>query len=110
MCCTLTREDSHLPVVIRTNGVVTGREGIDAIEMIAFDPILQFAGLIACVLPDLEHRDDDNLDLDAMRRREQRYRAMECEGQNAERTSELRRAKHSCMICNRSLGELDLWT
>jgi hypothetical protein len=32
--------------------------------MIALDPVLEFAGLVACVLADFKHGDDDDLDLD----------------------------------------------
>ena len=50
--------------------------------MIPLDPVLQFAGLIAGVLADLEHGDDDDFDRDGLRRCEQRYRATEMRGQN----------------------------
>ena len=44
--------------------MIAGGERINLIEMIAFDPVLEFAGLIASVLADFEHGDDDDLDLD----------------------------------------------
>jgi hypothetical protein len=44
--------------------VVAGWEGIDLVEMIALHPILEFAGLIAGILADFKHRDDDDLYLD----------------------------------------------
>jgi hypothetical protein len=42
--------------------VVSGREWVDVVEMIAFYPILQFTGLVACVLADFKHGDDDYFD------------------------------------------------
>ena len=45
--------------------------------MIALDPVLKFAGLIAGVLADFKHGDDDYLDLDGPR-------LGECDGSEGE--------------------------
>jgi hypothetical protein len=47
--------------------MIAGGQRINLIEMIAFDPILKFAGLIAGVLSDFEHCDDNYLDFNRIR-------------------------------------------
>ena len=58
----LSGEHGHFAAVVHAHGVVAGGQGIDAVEVIALDPILQFAGLIAGVLSDFEHRHYDDFD------------------------------------------------
>ena len=43
-------------------------EGNDAVQFLPFDPVLEFARLVAGVLANLEHRDDDNLGPDGFGR------------------------------------------
>jgi hypothetical protein len=62
----LASKHSHFSTVIHAHGVIAGLERENAIEVVAFDPELQLAGLIACVLADLEHRDNDDLDRDGV--------------------------------------------
>ena len=57
----------HLAVVVHAGGVIAGGKRIDLVEMIALDPVLEFAGLVAGVLADFEHGDDDDLDRDGAR-------------------------------------------
>jgi len=44
--------------------VVSGIDGIDTVEVIAFDPVLKLAWLIAGVCAHFKHGDDDDLDRD----------------------------------------------
>jgi hypothetical protein len=60
----LASEHGHLALAVHADCVIAGRQGIDAVEMIALDPILQLTRLIACVLADFEHGHDDDADRD----------------------------------------------
>ena len=59
--------------------VVALREGQDRVEVLALDPVLVLAGGVAGVGAGLEHVDDDDLDLDGLRR--QRVWAADAGGQ-----------------------------
>ena len=63
----LAGEDGHLAARVHACSVVAGGQRINLVEMIALDPVLEFAGLIAGVLADFKHGDDDDLDLDGAR-------------------------------------------
>jgi hypothetical protein len=63
---TRTGEHGHFSGVIHADCVITGGEGIDAVEMIAFHPVLKLTGLIAGVSAYFEHGNDDNLHRDGM--------------------------------------------
>jgi hypothetical protein len=41
--------------------VISGRKGKDLVEMIALNPVLKLAGLVACVFADFKHSHDDDL-------------------------------------------------
>ncbi len=55
------------PLGVHACGVVAGGERVDAVEMIALDPVLKFAGLVAGVLADFKHGNDDDLDRNGAR-------------------------------------------
>jgi len=48
--------------VIHAHGVIAGGQRKDAVEVVAFHPVLQLAGLVAGVVALFEHGDDGNLD------------------------------------------------
>jgi len=50
--------------------VVGGGERIDLVEMIALDPVLKLAGLVACVLSDFKHGNYDDFYGNGVRLRE----------------------------------------
>jgi hypothetical protein len=75
--------------------MVAGRQRIDPFQMIAFDPILEFSGLIAGILADLEHRNNNNLDGNSSWRCEQGWDGQAYEKQEAGDPSE----GHISMIC-----------
>ena len=51
----LAGEDSHLAVAVHAHRVITRRQRIDAVEMVALHPVLQLAGLVAGVVAHFEH-------------------------------------------------------
>ena len=69
VCRALAGEDRHLALVVHAGGVIGGGHGINLVEVIALDPVLKFAGMIAGVLADFEHGDDHDLDRDGSRGR-----------------------------------------
>jgi hypothetical protein len=50
--------------------VIGGGERIDLVEMIALDPVLKLAGLVAGVFADFKHGDDDDFYGNGVRLRE----------------------------------------
>ena len=61
VCSTLTRQHRHLALSVHAYGVVTGRERVHEVQVVALDPILQFAGCVARVGAQLEHGDHHHL-------------------------------------------------
>jgi hypothetical protein len=51
----LAGHDRHLALAVHAHRVVAGGERIDAVQVVALHPILQFAGCIAGVGADFKH-------------------------------------------------------
>ena len=49
------------PSAFMRTGMIAGCEGIDLVEVVAFNPVLEFAGCVAGVSALLEHGDHHNL-------------------------------------------------
>ena len=70
-------EDSG--VRVEAEIVIASGKGEDGVEVLALDPVLIFAGGVACVGANLEHVDDDYFDFDWLR-----MRLRECAGGRTE--------------------------
>ena len=63
----LSGEHGHLAVAVHARSMIAGRERIDSVKVVAFDPVLQLAGLVAGVGAYFKHGDHDDLDLNGAR-------------------------------------------
>jgi hypothetical protein len=86
--CALPGHDCQFAIGVHADIVIRGREGKDLIQMVAFDPVLEFAGLIAGIGSDLKHGYYDNFDRDrslgrSLRSRDQSRRGEKAAGKKA---------------------------
>src|SRR5207342_1495950 len=62
VCGARPGEDRHLAIRVHARGMIASGQRINLVEMISFDPILEFTGLVAGILSDFEHGDDNHSD------------------------------------------------
>jgi hypothetical protein len=78
--------------------VISRRERVDAIEVIAFNPILQLSRLVAGIFANFKHGHDDDLHRNGTRRGAESQRA-ECGEKGREAAGKSKSVGHREMIC-----------